>query len=351
MKLHPFRWVPSALAASYLAACAATEPFPPAPAEVLVVVNSTARSLTVVPTAAPNLGVTIPLGATSNAPAGFASRAGIALVPLGDDDAVAVVDLSAGTVLNTYPLPTNSGATGAAIIDDSLGYVANPGRNSVTRINYRTGDTASVAVGIHPQGLVFTRGKLFVLNGNLDGAGDPLGPSWLTVLDPVTNAKATGIDSIPLPGPGNARAATVAADGLLYVVSAGDSGTGTGRMSIVNPVTRAEIANFGGLGDVPAAVAAGGERVYIASWTEGLMSFDTRSRELVRGAGEGVAVPTNAAVAVSANGRIFAVSAGSCTGGAGGTAHILRASDLVETGTAALGECALGALVTNVPAP
>ena len=331
------------------AGCAATEPFPPAPVEVLVVVNSTARTLRVVPTAAPSIGFTIPLGATSVTPAGLAARSGIGLVPLGDDDAVAVVDLGLGTVLNTFALAGNSGATGAAIIDDSTGYVADPGLNTVTRINYLTGDTASVAVGVHPQGLVYTRGKLFVLNGNVDGTLTPLGPSWLTVIDPVTNAKATGIDSIPLLGSGNARSAAVGADGLLYVLSAGDSGTGEGRLSIVNPVTRKELSNFGGFGNLPAALASTGERLLVASWAEGVMTFDTRLREVTRGAGEGVTVPTNSSVATGANGKIYALSAGPCTGGTGGTAHILRPSDFVEIGTIPLGECAIGAVITTVP--
>ncbi len=338
------------LALLTLAACAATEPFPAAPVEVLVVVNRTARTLSVVPTSAPNTGVTIPLGATSDVPAGMAARAGIALVPLGDDDAVAVVDLGAGTVLNTFPLPANSGATGAAIVDDSIGYVANPGVNSVTRINYLTGDTASVAVGVRPQGVVFTRGKLFVLNGNITGAPDSIGTSWLSVVDPVTNALASGIDSIPLLGPGNARAATVGPDGLIYVMSAGDSGTGEGRLSLVNPVTRVELASFPGFGNLPGAVAATGDHLFVSSWAEGLMAFDTRLREVTRGAGEGLAVATHSSVATGAHDRVYAISAGPCSGGTGGVAHILRASDLVQTGTIPLGECAGGAMITTIPA-
>lgn len=332
-----------------VASCAATEPFPPAPTEVLVVVNRTAHSLSVVPTGAPNTGITIPLGASSDVPAGIAARAGIALVPLGDDDAVAVVDLGAGTVLNTFPLAANSGATGAAIVDDSIGYVANPGLNTVTRINYLTGDTASVAVGVRPQGLVFTRGKLFVLNGDLNGSLVSLGASWLSIVDPVTNALATGVDSIALLGPGNARAATVGPDGLIYVMSAGDSGTGEGRLSIVNPVTREELASFGGFGNRPGAVAATGDRLFVASWAEGMMTFDTRLREVTRGAGEGLVVATNASVATGAHDRVYAISAGPCSGGTGGTAHILRLSDLAQTGTILLGECATGAVITTVP--
>lgn len=338
----------SLVAVSQLA-CAATEPLPPAPEEVLVVVNRTARSLTVAPTAAPNTAVTISLGATNDVPAGFAARSGTALVPLGNDDAVAVVDLGAGTVTTTYGLAAGSGATGAAVIDDSIGYVASPGLDRVTRLNYLTGDTASVVVGKYPQAVVFTRGRIFVLNGNLNGSGNVLGQSWITVLDPVTNARASGIDSIPLFGPGNARSATVGSDGLLYVLSVGDSGTGDARLSVVNPVTRVELASIGGFGDRPAGMAVSGERLFVASWSEGLMTFDTRLREVIRGAGEGLAVATNSTVAVGANGKIYAVSAGPCTGGTGGTAHALRPSDLATTGTIPLGECAVGALVTAVP--
>ncbi|HET7040472.1 MAG TPA: hypothetical protein VFI13_00570, partial [Gemmatimonadales bacterium] len=160
---------------------------------------------------------------------------------------------------------------------------------------------------------------------------------------------ATGIDSIGLPGPGNARAATVGSDGLLYVMNAGDSGSGEGRLSIVNPVTREEVANFGGFGNDPGAVTTAGDLLFASSWSEGVMSFDTRLREVVRGAGEGAPVTTNSAIVAGANDRLYAISAGPCSGGTGGTAHVLRAKDLVETGSFALGECAQGALVTTVP--
>lgn len=331
--------------------CAATEPFPPAPTEVLVLINSTQQSLSVITTKSPHIDVGIPLGSSSRVPAGLAARDGVALVPLGDDDAVAVVDLVAGTVLNTYPLAANSGATGAAIVDDSIGYVANPGSNTVTRLNYLTGDTASVAVGVHPQGLVFTRGKLFVLNGDLDGAGHPLGSSWLTVIDPVTNTRATGIDSIPLLGPGNARSAVVGADGLLYVMSAGDSGVDEGRLSIVNPVTRVELANFGGFGTAPSGLGTTGELLLVSSWTEGVMSFNTHLREIIRGAGSGVAVPQNTSIVAGADGKLYALSAGVCSGGISGIVDILRPTDLAQTGTISLtGECHVGAVITTIPA-
>lgn len=334
-----------------LSACAATEPFPPAPIEVLVVVNGTAKSLTVVPTGAASTPMTIPLGSASPVPGGIAAANGIALVPLGADDGVAVVDLVTHTVLHTWPLAANSGATGAAIVDDSIGFVAEPGLDRVVRLNYLTGDTLSVGVGARPLRVVFTRGKVFVINSNADTAGVPLGAGWISVVDPTTGALATGIDSIPLPLPGNARTATVGADGLLYVMSAGDSGSGVGRLAIVNPVTREEVGDFPGFGNLPGDVTTDGEVLFVSSWAEGVMSFDTRLREVIRGAGEGAPVATNASIVAGGHGLLYAISAGPCTGGTGGVAHILRASDLAPKGTIPLGECARGAIITTVPAP
>lgn len=341
---HP--WLPL-LALAAVACADTTAPLPPAE-EVLLVVNSTEASLSVVPVESPNTGITIPLGGTTPTPVVVAARNGIALVPMGLDNSVAVVDLKAGTVLRTIQLTPGSGATGVAIVSDTFAYVANPNLNTVTRVNYRTGDTASVDVGVYPQGIAFTRGKVFVLNGNLVNFV-PDGPSWISVVDPVTNQLASGIDSIALPGPGNAGFADVGSDGLLYVISTGDFAGGQGRLSIVDPVGRTEVANFGGIGTGPGALAAdGGERLFISSFSEGLMEFNTVTRTLVRGEGDGIDIPGNSAVEVDSKGRIYAIGTGPCQGGQPGTAHVLRAN-LSEQDTITLGECAIFAAVTNIP--
>ena len=331
-----------------IAACAdTTDPLPPAD-EVLLVVNSTESSLSIIPVESPGTGVTVPLGGTTPTPVSVAARDGIAIVPMGLDNTVTVIDLRAAQVINTINLPAGSGATGAAIINDTIAYVANPNLNTVTRIHLVTGDTASVRVGVYPQGMVFTRGRLFVINGNLVNFS-PAGSSWITVIDPVTNAKATGIDSIPLPGPGNAGFADVATDGLIYVMSTGSFAGPEGRLHIVDPVGRAEVANFGGFGVAPGAIAAdGGERLFVSSFSEGLMEFNTRTRTVVLGAGSGVSIPGNSAVGVDDSGRIYAISTGPCQGGQVGVAHVLR-GDLMESGSISLGECAIIAAVTMIP--
>jgi hypothetical protein len=321
----------------------------PDPQEVLLAVNSTANTLSIVPVDAPNSAVQVPLGGTTPTPTGVSAREGIAIVPLGLDNAVAVVDLRSATIMRTVPLPDNSGATGSAIVDDSIAYVGNPNINSVSRINYLTGATSEVPAGVYPSGLVFTRGKVFVINANLDETFSPAGPSWLTVIDPATNAAPSGVDSIPLTGDGNAAYAAVGSDGLLYVMSTGNYFTGEGRLSVVDPLARTEVASFAGFGTGPGNVAADADaRVFISSYTEGVMEFSLDSNKVIRGAGHGVPVPSNASVAVDSKGRVYGLETGPCSGGQVGKAHVLD-TDLAETGTIMLGECPVGSAVVQIP--
>ena len=340
--------LPLAGALLLAAGCADTNAPLPAPQEVLLAVNSTANTLSIVPVDAPASAVAVELGGTTPTPVGVAARGGIAVVPMGLDNAVAVVDLRAASVLRRVPLPANSGATGVAVVDDSIAYVGNPGINSVSRVNYLTGATAEVPVGVFPQGMVFTRGKLFVLNGNLVNFA-PAGASWITVVDPVTNAVADGIDSIPLTGEGNAGFGTVSGDGLLYVMSSGDFSGGEGRLSTIDPVGRTELASFSGFGTGPGSVASDGEAsIYVSSFAEGLMVFDTDSNRVLRGAGQGVPVPSNSAVAVDSKRRIYAIESGPCSGGRPGVAHVFD-PELTEIRTIPLGECPSGATVVQIP--
>jgi len=328
--------------------CADTNAPEPDPTEVLLVVNSTGNTLSIVPVENTGQVLSVPLGGTTPTPVGVSARKDVALVPLGTDNAVVVVNLRSATVARTIPLPDNSGATGSVVVDDSIAYVANPNLNTVSRVNYLTGGVTDVPVGVYPQNVIFTRGKVFVLNGNLVNFA-PAGPSWLTVIDPETNARATDGDSIPLTGPGNAGFATVASDGLLYVMNTGDYFSGEGRLSVVDPLLRTELASHAGLGTGPGNVATdGGSHLFISSFSEGVMEFDLDSNKVVLGAGHGLQVPGNSAVAADSKGRLYALESGPCSGGKPGKAHVFDAT-LTEIRTITLGECPSGATVVQIP--
>jgi len=205
-----------------------------------------------------------------------------------------------------------------------------------------------IAVGVSPQGFAFARGRLFVLNGNLDSTGEPVGASWLTVINPATNALAPGIDSVPLTGPGYAAFAAVGGDGLIYIVNRGRSTTPEGRLSVVDPLERREVASFAGLGLLPGHIATdGGARVFVSSLSEGLLEFNTDSNAVIRGEGEGINIPSNSGVAVDSDGRVYAIEAGACDPGRAGFAHVLD-EELVQVRMIQLGRCAAGAQVARI---
>ena len=172
------------------------------------------------------------------------------------------------------------------------------------------------------------------------------------MIDPIANQRASGRDSIPLPTAGDARSITVGGDGLLYIVSAGDSATQTlGRLTIVDPVSRAEVGSFVGFGILPGAVASdGGDRIFVTSVDDGLMEFNTRTRRVVRGAGSGILLSDNVAVAVDSQGRVYAVEAGDCAPGTRGRVREFR-PDLTEARNLLVGACPTAASIVQIPAP
>jgi hypothetical protein len=326
--------------------CAETAAPPPAPEEIVLVLNTAGATLSLLPVAAPTQVSTVPLGASDVEPVSVTTRGGTAVVPLRGQDAIAVVDLRNGQLVNTVALAPGSGVAGAALISDSVVYVSNSSLNTVTRVDLATGDTISIPVGNTPQQMLFTRGRILVMNANLDSLGKPAGESWISVVDPASGVAGGLVDNVPLIGPGNARFSTVAGDGLVYVIQEGDPSIDEGRLSVVDPVRRRELASFGGFGVGPGDLAAdGGDRLLISSRTEGLMEFDTADRAVIRGEGDGIPIPGNTGVAVDSQGRIYALEAG-CSDN--GRVHLLR-PDFTEIRSVAVGQCATQALLARVP--
>jgi hypothetical protein len=344
---HPGRLLLSfVLAAAGSLACAETAAPPPAPEEVVVVLNTGGATLSLIPVAAPAQISTVPLGASDVEPVSIAARGATAVVPLRGRSALAVVNLREQHLVNTIRLQAGSTVAGTALVDDSVAYVASSNLDLITRINLSTGDTASLAVGNTPQQVTFTRGRLLVLNANLDSLGGPAGESWISVVDPAAGDRGVLIDSIPLIGPGNAEFSAVASDGLVYVVQVGDPSMDEARLSVVDPVRRQELASFGGFGFGPGDLTAdGGDRLLISSRTEGLMEFDTAERAIVRGEGNGVPVPANTGVALDSQGRVYALESG-CS--ENGILHVLR-TDFTEIRTIPVGQCATQVLLARVP--
>ena len=322
--------------------------------QVIGVVNTSDRTLSLISATDFTVSTRTWQSATAT-PATIDGNGNAFLVPLGDADAVAVDRLLGPCgpgALCANPdyillLAAGSGATGVAIQDDSIAWVANPNLNTVTRVNYVNGDTMSLAVGVHPQAVAILGTRVYVVNANLAGSS-PAGPSWLTSFE------CCGVrtpDSIPLTGT-NARFAVAGDDSLLYVVAAGHAGLADGKLSIVDPVSRTEVAVLNGLGESPGAAAfhPTGGRLLIASLAEGILEVNTTIRSITRGAGDGVKPGGNgvSGLAIDLRGRVYAVDPGSCA--AAGTVHVLTAPpNYNEIRTVTVGVCPTTAAVAATP--
>lgn len=313
---------------------------------VIAVVNTGSNSLSFVSATSFTSGLVVDLTPPTGTPASLDARGTLVLVPMGTANALRV--FSFGTISGQIiALPTNSGATGVAIQSDSVAWVANPNLNSVTRVNYRTGDTLpQMAIGVAPRAIALVGRRVFVVNSNAPG-GTPAGASWLTSFD---CCGLVGKDSIALTGT-NARAITLGTDGLLYVVLAGTPTAADGKVSIVDPAIGREVVVLNGLGVLPGpAVYHPSGRLLIASATEGILEINTLTRAITRGRGAGVK-PGGAGIAALAldpRGRVYAVAPGACTGP--GTVHILSSPpDYRALGTVTVGVCPAAAALAALP--
>lgn len=304
-----------ALGACMLASACEDDPIRPSggdPREYGVVLNSTGLSLTVFPVDAPDSSYTIPLG-PSGTPATQAVRGGIALVPLGTTSAVAVVDLAAGTVLRTIPLPTNGGATGVAIANDSMAFVANPELNSVSPVNYRSGTALTpIAVGPYPQSLEALGDRVFVLEANL-ASFEVQGVSSISVID----ADALEVDASFALGGRNAGDALVSGDSVLYVLNRGDFGDDNGSVSVIRLPVAAEADHHEGFGGGTGTLAefGPGADLAVSSYLYGVALFDPQAGSFIVGPEDGVTPPGASnvlAVGTDSEDRIYVVGAGNC---------------------------------------
>jgi len=345
-------WLAAALLGVALGCAEISPPLPP-PVPALVVIDSSHGALRIIPVAAPAAVQVLSLPGGAPTRVGLAARDSIVLLTAAATGEVMVINAAVPSVIRSFSLPATDGVGGPTIVDDSLAYVGLPAINRLMRLNYLTGDTASISVGTTPVAAVSTRNRVFAVNANLGAcppprSACPLGASWLTVVLPQTNLLPTSGDSIGMVGPGNADAGIAAIDGLLYVMNAGDSVSGEGRLSLVDPVAGSERASFSGFGYSPGTLASDPQdRIFVASLSEGVMVFDGRSRLLVRGAGSGLPVTANTGVAADDQGNLYALQSAAC-GAAAGTVRVFLPT-LIETTGFGAGDCPAAAVITDLP--
>lgn len=347
----------SLLAAASLAlgACAPTTSTGSLPLEVLVVLDSLDHTLRMIPVDSPTVVREIDLGGALGFTPSFLAARGRKAVVAGNGDSTArvvIVDLAAEGIQDVTDLLGGQIAA-VTIADDEFAYVASWTNGAISRVRLADGTVELLAAPGGPQGFAVTRGKVFGVIGNRQGCGPipdsgcNLGPSWLVQADPTLPR-----DSIALSGPGNAGPAAVAADGLVYVLSAGNEFQGDGgRLSIVDPIRNSEIASFGGVGPIVPSwiINDGGERMLIASGPGGLLVFNTRLRRFTLPFGNGIPLEFPTDLVGDAIGRAYVLQRGGCSAAAPGRVRVFGTS-LIEQLSIQAGSCPIAAAIAEVPA-
>ena len=336
----------AAVAALPLAAAACDgDPNEPEIAERLVVtVNSVGNTLSLVPVdGSTTQSREVSLGAQGT-PVDVAIRGATAVVPMGTYPFASVVDLRAGAVSFTVPLPANSGATGVAFVNDTLALVANPSLNSVSPIRVRRGTAgAPITVGTYPHAIVEHRGRMFVLNANLVNFA-PAGPGSVTVLD----TRLDVVKTIQLTGR-NPQAGAVAGN-RLYVINAGRFGQAEGSLSVIDLNTLSEVEHYTGFGSFPSTIAAseGGE-LHIGGYGLGVFVWDPQEEEFVVPPADAIEPGGSSVVAdigFDYQGRLHVTDSGFCSDP--GVLYRLDADyDLDRTVT--VGVCPVGLEFADIP--
>ncbi|HVH09745.1 MAG TPA: hypothetical protein VM736_08105 [Gemmatimonadales bacterium] len=216
----------------------------------------------------------------------LAGRGSVFLASLGTSQ-VAVVDLTQNPAsARAIGLSVPSGAASvvdAVMADDSIAWVALL-QPYAARVNYRTGLVSMVFLGGGrvgtPVAVAVTAGLVFVAQN----AG-ATSPSFLTVVNPVTKVV---IDTVVLT-PAQARLAVVGDDSLLYIVTS-RALNDSGRVSVVDPVARQELAVINGLGTFPwqALFHPAGSRLLVGSPYSGIQEVNAITKTLIRPPSEAV---------------------------------------------------------------
>ncbi|MEE9208382.1 MAG: hypothetical protein V3U67_08435 [Gemmatimonadota bacterium] len=338
----------AAIAALGVAACGNDAgPMAPVPllqaVELGVVLGSTDLSLTIFEVDDPTASTQVGLG-PDGSPVTLAVRGDLAAVPLGLVPAVAIVDVDNGVLLRTVALPTGSGATGAAFVNDSIVLVANPSLNTVTPVNVLRGTTEpDIQVGRFPQAIVASGDRMYVLNSELENFV-PAGPTTVSVLD-AESLQVTA--TITLTGE-NAAAGAVGPDGRLYVLNSGSFGAADGSLSAINLVTEVETEHHPAFGDFPSALAFGpGGDLHLTSFAFGLAIWSIDVDAFVRDPADAIApdgVPSASGLGFDSAGRLYTL-APDCVNPS--VANRL-ASDFSVDLAVAVGSCPIGIAFTVV---
>ena len=171
----------------------------------------------------------------------------------GSDD-LTVIDLEAETVRPGIDLPPGANPWAVEASADGRWFVTALLRDLVYEVDPEAGAVVdSFAVGVAPEGMTITDGKLYVANSGFDFDTFEYGPGSVSVLN-----LSTGSTAATVPTAVNPQECVLAPDGTVHVVCTGDYGAASGAVQRIDPTTDTVLDTLPVDGFPGGAVALGG---------------------------------------------------------------------------------------------
>src|SRR5260370_5517978 len=165
--------------------------------QIVAVISGGSDAVTLV-SATHFTGTNLPYANPFATPASIAARDSFLLVPVATGDSIVVTRLLVSGAVSSQVIRLKSGAqaSGIAVEDDSLAWVAEPGLNRAQQINYLTFDTTSrTPAADRPSAAVGAAGRVCVINAN---AVNNVPAGAIAVTGRLSNYAPPATQTIPL---------------------------------------------------------------------------------------------------------------------------------------------------------
>ena len=206
-------------------------------------------------------------------------------------DAIFVIDLAAGAVVDTIPCGTGANPWSLVFTSDTRAYVSRLNFNDVLALDLPAGSAAAaIPVGRSPEGLAVSGGRVFVANSGFNFATFGYDPGTVSVIDPVSNSVTA-----TLPVGLNPQSLATAPNGEVHALCSGNYFSIFGRAFVIDPATPAVVDSLE-LGASPGllAIDAAGH-AYASDYFAGVLKYDALSRVVLRDGANAIPVGTGAA--------------------------------------------------------
>ncbi len=244
-------------------------------APVVLVMNGLAETVSLLDlTSETVVNNVMPVGAVPNNLA-LSADGRTMLVTASGANRLEVVDLDRFELVRAIDLGPGSNPYATAVAGERTAYVSEWLADRVTRIDWQAGTIVSrIAVGASPQGIAVYQGRVYVAC-----SGYAVDPTFTTRGELAVLAGDSLLATVTV---GRNPQTVLIVEDEIHVICSGRYGLGEGQVMIIDPSVPALIDSVQ-IGGGPAFAVRDDDRVYLAGYYGGLLSYHWPTRQVLRG--------------------------------------------------------------------